>query len=129
MSSTISEAPAGRIEGIWDEARLERVLSNLVSNAVKYSPDGGLLRVVLAEEDGAATVTVQDQGVGIPPAALPRIFERFFRAENVAGRYQGSGIGLASALQIVEAHRGRMDVQSQEGQGSTLVVRLPRQPA
>jgi PAS domain S-box-containing protein len=123
------EAPDGRIEGIWDEARLERVLSNLVSNAVKYSPQGGLVRVALAEEADMATITVEDQGVGIPAAALPRIFERFFRADNVAGRFQGSGIGLGSALQIVEAHGGHIDVHSQEGQGSTFVVHLPRQAA
>lgn len=123
------EAPSGSIEGIWDEARLERVLSNLVSNAVKYSPRGGLVRVVVSEEAAAATIRVEDQGVGIPSSALPRIFERFFRADNVTGHFQGSGIGLASALQIVQAHGGRIDVHSQEGQGTTFVVRLPRQTA
>jgi signal transduction histidine kinase len=119
------ESAESRIDGTWDEARLERVVTNLIANAVKYSPDGGTVRVSLAHEEGSAVLAVQDQGIGIPAADVPRIFDRFFRARNATGRFAGSGIGLGSVLQIVQAHGGRIDVQSREGEGSTFVVRLP----
>jgi signal transduction histidine kinase len=68
---------------------------------------------------------VQDPGVGIPPAELPRLFEQFYRATNVTGRLAGTGIGLTTARQLVEQHGGRIDVESEEGRGSTFTVRLP----
>jgi signal transduction histidine kinase len=72
-----------------------------------------------------AVLRVRDQGIGIPPADLPRIFERFYRATNVAGQIQGSGIGLAGSRQVVEQHGGTIVVESREGAGSTFTVRLP----
>jgi signal transduction histidine kinase len=117
------------IIGILDGARIERVLQNLFSNAVKYSPDGGLIDVTVwqaNEVDGRwGVITVRDEGVGIPAADLPRLFERFFRATNVGDRIRGTGIGLAGAHQIVEQHGGRIGVTSEEGVGSTFTVRLP----
>jgi signal transduction histidine kinase len=117
------------IEGAWDRARLERVVGNLVSNAVKYSPEGGEVTLQVSREDTAdgawAVLAVTDQGVGIPPEELPRVFERFFRASNVAGQIAGTGIGLAGARQLVEQHGGTISVQSTPGQGSTFIVRLP----
>jgi PAS domain S-box-containing protein len=111
--------------GEWDAARLERVVGNLVSNAIKYSPEGGAIVVGVRREGDRAVLTVSDQGVGIPAADLPRVFERFERARNVVGRIGGSGIGLAATKQIVEQHGGRISVESREDQGSTFTVRLP----
>jgi signal transduction histidine kinase len=118
-----------QLVGEWDPARLERVVGNLVSNAIKYSPEGGEVRITVARDefDGAgwAVLSVQDQGVGIPQEDLPRIFERFYRASNVASQIAGTGIGLAGAKQLVELHGGSIEVQSVPERGSTFVVRLP----
>jgi signal transduction histidine kinase len=114
--------------GVWDSERLERVLDNLLGNAIKYTPDGGVITVIVVRDDdepGAwAVVSVRDPGVGIPPADLPRIFDRFQRAGNV-GRIAGTGIGLAVARHIVEQHGGNISVESVEGKGSTFTIRLP----
>jgi signal transduction histidine kinase len=126
------EAAVPELIGAWDEARLERVLRNLVGNAIKYSPEGGEVALEVAPEDGAAgpwaVVVVQDHGVGIPAGDVPHIFERFRRGQNVAERISGTGIGLASARQIVQQHGGTIAVVSQEGHGSTFTVRLPLPP-
>jgi signal transduction histidine kinase len=118
-----------QLEGLVDPARLKRVVGNLLSNALKYSPQGGDVTVTLSyeewETDPAAVIAVRDHGLGIPRADLPRIFERFQRGDNVTGRIPGAGIGLASARQIVEEHDGTIGVESVEGTGSTFTVRLP----
>ena len=117
-----------KLVGEWDVARLERVLGNLLSNAIKYSPNGGEIAVSVRAEAGQAVLTVQDRGIGIPPADQPRVFERFERARNAVGRIGGSGIGLATSKQIIEQHGGTIAVESREGQGSTFTVRLPLTP-
>ncbi|MGH2411919.1 MAG: sensor histidine kinase, partial [Chloroflexota bacterium] len=103
--------------------------ANLLGNAIKYGGYGQpvTVRVCREEEDTGpvASIAVIDHGVGIPTADLPRIFERFYRAANVVGHIRGTGIGLAVARQIVEQHRGRISVESEEGVGSTFIVRLP----
>jgi signal transduction histidine kinase len=113
----------------WDSARMERVLTNLLSNAVKYSPDGGTITVQLTEEavDGRPwlRLVVADQGLGIPAADLPHVFERFHRAGNVQGRIKGIGIGLAGAKQIVEQHGGTITLESREGEGTRVTVHMP----
>jgi PAS domain S-box-containing protein/excisionase family DNA binding protein len=123
------EAVAPALVGSWDATRLERVLSNLLHNAIKYSPHGGEVLLRVQEEDGPeggwAVVAVCDQGLGIPPDDLPQVFERFHRGGNVVGRIEGTGIGLAGARAIVESHGGMIAVESQEGAGSTFTVRLP----
>lgn len=115
--------------GEWDAARLERVLSNLLGNAVTYSPDGGAVVVTVArvaDETGRwAELRVIDHGLGVPEADLPHLFERFRRGGNVAGRIAGAGIGLAGARQIIAQHGGQITVKSREGEGSTFSVRLP----
>src|SRR5439155_25116128 len=116
--------------GEWDLARLERVLDNLVGNAVKYSPNGSMVTVVCLREDddaGAwAILSVRDQGLGIPEPDLAQIFERFHRAGNV-GDISGAGIGLSTVRDIVELHDGTITVESRQGQGSTFTIRLPIQ--
>ena len=115
--------------GWWDTVRLERVLGNLLSNAVKYSPEGGIITVkVMKEGDQWAVLSVEDQGVGIPADDLPHIFDRFHRAANIAGQIKGSGLGLASAHQIIKQHGGTITVTSQQGKGATFIVRLPLNP-
>ncbi len=123
------EAMVPRLVGRYDAARLRRVLSNLLANAVKYSPKGGQITVTIARQDDAegawAVLQVRDRGIGIPLGEQAHIFERFQRGSNVVGRIAGMGIGLTGAHQIVEQHGGSMGVDSQEGVGSTFTVRLP----
>jgi signal transduction histidine kinase len=125
-----------RVEGLdftgrWDADSLERVLDNLLGNAVKYSPSGGLITVTLSEEtpgeDGWVRVCVEDRGIGIPAEDLPRVFERFHRGANVDPKVAGSGVGLASARRLVELHGGTIEVESVQGQGTAFTVRLPRE--
>jgi PAS domain S-box-containing protein len=119
----------GSLVGAWDETRLERVVANLLTNAIKYSPAGGVITIALRRRRDHghtwAELSVRDQGIGIAAADLPRIFEQFHRAASVTGRIVGSGIGLAGVKQLVEQHGGTVDVASTEGRGSTFAVRLP----
>jgi PAS domain S-box-containing protein len=122
------EASVPQVIGRWDGRRLARVVGNLLDNAVKYSPDGGAIRVRVTHEDGApawAVVSVEDQGVGIPEQELDRIFERFQRGTNVVGHIAGTGIGLASARTIVESHGGTIAATSRPGEGACFTIRLP----
>ncbi len=123
------DASVPEMIGTWDAVRLERVFDNLLGNAIKYSPDGGAITVSIACRDDAAegwaVLTVRDEGLGIPAADLPHVFERFRRGSNVATWIAGRGIGLAGAKQIVEQHGGTIAVESEEGRGSTFTVRLP----
>jgi PAS domain S-box-containing protein len=111
--------------GVWDRRRLERVVANLIDNAVKYSPAGGPVTVDVAADGRWASLQVQDQGLGIPAQDMPRVFERFHRAANVIGKIGGTGVGLASSRQIVEQHGGTIAVESEEGRGTRITVRLP----
>ncbi|MBK9713394.1 MAG: HAMP domain-containing histidine kinase [Kouleothrix sp.] len=123
------QAPVAELVGLWDAARLERALANLVSNAIKYSPHGGEVCLAIEQErrdDGAwAVLHVQDYGIGIPEADLPHVFDRFHRGANVFGQISGTGLGLASARQIIEQHRGMIGVASAEGRGARFTLRLP----
>ncbi len=111
-----------------DATRIERVLGNLLSNAAKYSPDESAIRLVLDRDSTGssdfAVLAVSDQGIGIPAADLPRVFDRFYRAAN-AKEIGGTGIGLATALQIVQQHGGTITVTSDVGRSSTFTVRIP----
>jgi PAS domain S-box-containing protein len=117
----IESGPIGK----WDPDRLERVFDNIVSNAIKYSPNGGEILVQVGRDKGWGVLSVQDPGVGIPTADLPHIFERYRRARNVSAKFAGTGLGLAGAKDLIELHGGTISVTSVEGGGSTFVVRLP----
>jgi signal transduction histidine kinase len=114
--------------GDWDEARIERIVSNLISNAVKYSPRGGEITIQVAEEQRGeqewAILSIRDHGIGIPAAEIERVFEPYYRASNTAGTVSGSGIGLAGTRHIVEQHGGEIAVKSEVGD-TTFTVRLP----
>lgn len=118
------EAATPALIGQWDAARLERVLDNLVSNAVKYSPEGSEVTLRLDQEGDWVVVQVQDQGIGIPAADLTRLGEPFYRGRNTSGR-AGTGLGLWGVRQIVEQHGGAVHIASREGEGTTVTVRLP----
>jgi signal transduction histidine kinase len=121
-------APAEVVRVCGDRARLERVLHNLIGNAVKYSPPGTPIDVAVQTQEQRVVITVRDQGVGIPAEDLPHIFTRFFRASTSRG-VQGTGIGLAGSKAIIEQHHGHITVQSAVGQGTTVTVCLPSSPA
>jgi signal transduction histidine kinase len=116
------------LHGEWDPRRLDGVLANLLTNAVKYSPDGGEIDIRLGREDGEragwAVLSVRDAGIGIPAAELPEIFDRFRRGSNV-GAIAGTGLGLAGVRHIVEQHGGTVMAESEEGRGTVFTVRLP----
>ena len=109
-----------------DPTRMAQLLGNLISNALKFSPDDGKVEVSLAAEGNEAVLSVADTGIGIPAADRERVFERFFRTEAATQRViPGSGLGLTISKAIVEAHQGTIAVRSDEGHGSTFTVRLP----
>jgi signal transduction histidine kinase len=113
-----------------DPVRIGQVVTNLVGNAIKFTPRGGRVDdTVRPEPGGAASITVADTGIGIEPAELPRIFDRFFRGSRASeARGSGSGLGLAIVRGIVEMHGGTVTVESRVGAGSTFRVMLPAQP-
>jgi signal transduction histidine kinase len=107
-----------------DPLRIEQVLSNLVGNAIKYSPNGTPVEVAVTHDAGRATVTVADQGVGVAPEDRPHLFEPFRRGSRARG-VAGLGLGLAVARRIVEAHGGRIELDSVGTAGSTFHLILP----
>ena len=111
-----------------DPERLGQVVVNLVHNAVKFSPDGGIVTVRVEAADGVVRIAVEDHGLGIPKAAQARVFERFYKVDRARQRPEvggGTGLGLAIARHVVEQHGGRLWLTSTEGRGSTFFVDLP----
>ena len=118
-----SSAPV-LIEG--DRARLKQVVVNLLDNAIKYTPNGGRIKLKIAQEEGSAVLDVADDGIGIPPEALPHVFKRFFRVDGSRSRDQGgAGLGLSIVKSICDAHGARVEVSSTPGQGSRFRIRQP----
>jgi PAS domain S-box-containing protein len=132
MHRFLFEAQVPIVEVTVDETRVHRILANLLTNAIKFSPDGGAVEVTITMRDGpnggTAVVAVRDEGVGIPRDELPHVFDRYHRGANVVGRFAGSGLGLASARELVELHGGTISVESEVGKGSTFSVSLPLSP-
>ena len=126
VAVTVQAQPAA-VEG--DRDRLRDAVTNLISNAIRYTPEGGKVEVTVSTEGGQALLQVADTGIGIPEKDRPHIFERFYRVDQARSRDKGgSGLGLAITKWIVEAHRGTISFISQEGKGSTFSLRLPQAP-
>jgi two-component system phosphate regulon sensor histidine kinase PhoR len=109
-----------------DRARIDQVLLNLVHNAIKFTPGGGSILIRSAAKDGVVEFQVRDSGVGVAPDELPRLFERFYKADR-ARRSQGTGLGLAIAKHIVQAHGGEIWAERNEPTGTAFVFQLPIQ--
>src|SRR4029434_5426969 len=121
-----AEVAPGLPEIRADSFRLEQVLSNLIDNAIKYTEPGGRVKVRALPENGAVEIRVEDTGIGIPPADLPRIFERFYRADKARSRERGgTGLGLSIVKHIVLAHGGELKIESVINKGTTVRVLLP----
>jgi two-component system phosphate regulon sensor histidine kinase PhoR len=116
---------------LGDPDQILRAITNLVANAINYTLDGGKIwvrsRVELAEHEKPEWVIIEvtDTGIGIPAAELPDIFQRFYRGSNVNPSIPGTGLGLAIIKEIVDLHGGTIDIESEEGRGSTFRLRLP----
>lgn len=119
-------APRIAVTGSWDAARIERVVENLITNAVKYSPAGSEILIDIEDTGPQAIFRVTDKGLGISERDLGRIFQWFARGENTESTTRGIGVGLAGARRIVEQHGGALTVESELGRGSTFTVRLPK---
>ncbi len=120
----VEAAPTSPVSG--DGGELERMLANLLDNAVQYNRPGGEVVARLGQEGDQVVVEIADTGIGIPPQALPRIFERFYRVDVGRSRAAGgTGLGLAIVKHVAQAHGGRVEVESRPGVGSTFRVRLP----
>ena len=113
-----------------DESELHSIASNLISNAVKYTPVEGRINVTWSREPGGARLVVQDSGIGIAPEHLPRLTERFYRVDRARARAKGgSGLGLSIVKHALQRHGGRLEIASEEGQGSTFTAHFPARRA
>jgi len=119
------EPRAGFVQA--DAPLLERALSNLVDNALKYTPEGGRVRVTAGSDSSQVFLTVEDNGMGIPDSDLPRVFERFYRVDKSRSRdLGGTGLGLSIVKHIIQLHGGTISVRSAVGTGSTFTIRLAK---
>ena len=119
--------PADAVQVAGDAKSLGRALAAVVDNAIKFSPNGGKVGISLLPNENWAEIQVEDSGVGIPPEALPFIFDRFYHLDEVNGHlFRGAGLGLSIARQVIKQHGGEIAVQSALGQGSTFRLRLKR---
>ena len=124
--AVVTEIPEKPITAFVDADRLQQVFHNLFENAMRYTPAGGTIRVRLQSSPGEARMEVSDTGIGIPEKDLPFVFERFFRSDRARRAYTGgSGLGLSIARWIVEAHKGKIAVESTVGKGTTFAVTVP----
>lgn len=113
-----------------DDAKLQQILNNLLSNALKYSPNGGEVRISTTEQDGGILISITDQGLGIPKDQLPKMFGQFHRVESSSHTgIKGTGLGLWLTKHMVEGHHGRIWVESEFGHGSNFLLWLPRDPS
>ncbi len=124
-----SEVPATPVILPIDRSRIRQLLLNLVTNAIKYTPGDGKVSIGLVDQGEAAAIIIGDNGIGIPPADLPHIFDRFYRVDTArsrTGARPGAGLGLAITKWIAEAHGGTITVQSRPGRGTVFTVTLPK---
>ncbi|BCU80985.1 hypothetical protein JIR001_07680 [Polycladomyces abyssicola] len=110
-----------------DRTRILQILANLLSNALKFTPKGGEVKVEVRNDGTDLLLIVQDNGIGIPPSEVPKVFERFYRVEKSRNRkLGGSGIGLTIVKKLTQAHGGDVEIESEEGKGTTVYVRIPK---
>jgi signal transduction histidine kinase len=117
--------PAAGLTVPGDETRITWAISNLLANALRYTPSGGRIELRVAPSDGDVRITVSDTGPGIPPEQRDRIFERFIQGPD-GGEMGAAGLGLAIVRDIVQAHGGRIQLESEVGSGSRFTLELPR---
>jgi signal transduction histidine kinase len=117
--------PKEPVEASFDRDQIYRVVMILLDNAVKYTPEGGIVAADVRREDDRVRLEVSDTGVGIPAEDLPRVFERFYRADPARSE-GGAGLGLSIARQIARAHGGEVEAKSKPGKGSTFVLHIPK---
>ena len=109
-----------------DKVKLRQLFINILENAVRYTPTGGNISVLLEKKDSNAVTAISDTGIGIPPEHLPHIFERFYRVDKARSRADGGvGLGMAIAKYIADSHGGKIEVESQVGKGTTITVTIP----
>jgi signal transduction histidine kinase len=128
VGSVISLQTSDSVPGVWDEFRIEQVLINLLTNALRYG-GGKPIKVEVAQAHGLAHLSVRDQGIGIAPRDQMRIFEQFERTDDSRKHAAGLGLGLFITREIVRAHGGEIDVESRPGEGSLFSVALPLRPS
>jgi len=120
---TFEESPI-----IGDRALVRQLLMQILDNAVKFTPQGGRVRVDVSASNGTSTVVVADTGIGIPASQIPHVFDRFYRAENARERAPGAGLGLSIARWIATAHGATVSLDSTPGAGTTVVLTFPGAP-
>ena len=120
------EKNARQIKIFGDESKLEKLLLNIIRNAIKYTEKNGKIKIWIEDDGEFVKINIQDNGIGIPKEDLPYIFERFYRVDKARSRKEGgTGLGLSICLWIAEAHGGYISVESEQGKGSTFTVHLP----
>jgi two-component system phosphate regulon sensor histidine kinase PhoR len=121
------EVDSEDLTAVGDKYRITQALTNLLDNAIKYTPEKGRIKIQARAKDGSVEVTVSDNGVGIPPKDLPRIFERFYTVDKGRSReLGGTGLGLSIVKHVVDAHQGEVRVESEPGKGSRFSFTLKR---
>jgi len=126
-SQTLTYYAFGKVPDIWaDRDKLEQVFVNVISNAIKYTPNGGSITVYVSRMGGEVHVKVSDTGIGVPAEYIPRLTERFFRVDKARSRDMGgTGLGLSIANEIIGAHQGTLTILSEVGKGTDVMIRLP----
>ena len=116
----------GEVIAFVDQDKIEKVIHNLLSNAFKFTKEGGEIIVNLKAEAKQAVILVKDSGIGIPTDQLDKVFDRFYQVDSSQTReYEGSGIGMALAKELIELHHGSITVESEEGRGTTFTISIP----
>ncbi len=126
-SIVINDSAKGPFQVVADESRLEKLFSNILVNAIKYSPQGSTITVDITEHDDFYRVAIKDEGVGIPDSDKPHIFDLYYRGKEIdRKKFSGLGLGLFLSKQIVDLHHGKIYFDSEAGKGSTFFVELPK---